>query len=191
MSLVCIAIVGKENSPLYLRDFDDDESSDSNHSVVGEDEDDPFGFSSAETTVHESSSLQHQIMLHASLDMFEELTNPSNEKSWRSPGATGSDAMWVGLLCQIEGMRIYGFLTCTNIKIIAMINDGADSGAPPPARDSQLKSVFATLHDLFVQHTLNPFSKLKEKISSVRFDNGVNKCVLSFNEKQTHELFEI
>jgi hypothetical protein len=61
MSLVCIAIVGKENSPLYLRDFDDDESSDSNHSVVGEGEDDPFGFSSAETTVHESSSLQHQV----------------------------------------------------------------------------------------------------------------------------------
>lgn len=40
------------------------------------------------------------------------------------------------------------------------------------------------MHELYVEYNLNPFSSVreKEKISSIRFDDGVRELVHSFNE---------
>ncbi len=38
------------------------------------------------------------------------------------------------------------------------------------------------MHELYVEYTLNPFSIIREKISSQRFDHGVNDLVHEFNE---------
>eukprot|EP00568_Trieres_chinensis_P005023 CAMPEP_0183296030 /NCGR_PEP_ID=MMETSP0160_2-20130417/3759_1 /TAXON_ID=2839 ORGANISM="Odontella Sinensis, Strain Grunow 1884" /NCGR_SAMPLE_ID=MMETSP0160_2 /ASSEMBLY_ACC=CAM_ASM_000250 /LENGTH=197 /DNA_ID=CAMNT_0025457597 /DNA_START=42 /DNA_END=635 /DNA_ORIENTATION=+ len=186
MALVSLAVVGRENEPLYLRDFKP-----SGGSAIGgvaaagpeadaEDAEDPFGFfSKSEARANDSSSLRHQFIIHAALDRFEEITGSGNR--WRTPGATGSNAMWVGLLCPIEDVRVYGYLTNTSIKFMAVIEDGGNSRQP--LRESELKSLFASLHDLYVEYTLNPFSQLRGKISSKRFDDDVGKYVDSYNSK--------
>jgi len=88
--------------------------------------------------------------------------------------------MWVGLLCPMEELRVYGYLTNTNIKIMAIL-EGEDSGKPANISESGLKALFASLHELYVEYTLNPFSKIKYKIISPRFDQGVLKHVNEFN----------
>ena len=39
------------------------------------------------------------------------------------------------------------------------------------------------LHDLYVEYTLNPFSPLRGKILSKRFDDGISKHVVTYNSK--------
>mmetsp|Transcript_18578 Transcript_18578/g.53565 ORF Transcript_18578/g.53565 Transcript_18578/m.53565 type:complete len:114 (-) Transcript_18578:626-967(-) len=112
MALVSLAVVGRENEPLYLRDFHQGMPSKEGGAVAMETrppEDDPFGFfTKSESHVNESCSLRHQFIIHAALDRFEEITGPLSGNRWRTPGATGSNAMWVGLLCPIEEVRVYG-----------------------------------------------------------------------------------
>ncbi len=57
-------------------------------------------------------SLTQQLVLHASLDRFEEMASKSNKGGavrWRTPGSTGANAMWMGLLCEVEEKwTVYG-----------------------------------------------------------------------------------
>eukprot|EP00565_Helicotheca_tamesis_P000515 CAMPEP_0185726528 /NCGR_PEP_ID=MMETSP1171-20130828/2489_1 /TAXON_ID=374046 /ORGANISM="Helicotheca tamensis, Strain CCMP826" /LENGTH=218 /DNA_ID=CAMNT_0028394907 /DNA_START=10 /DNA_END=663 /DNA_ORIENTATION=- len=217
MALVSLAVIGKDNEPLYLRDFvlsksveeevqrDENidaetdlgptsplpKTSSSEESLLGgksEEEDDPFGFFTQELPPNESSSLRHQFMIHAALDRFEELTLVGDGRGWRTPGSIGTNAMWVGLLCPIEEMCIYGYLTNTSIKFIAVIEDTHDK-QQQQSRESDLKNLFEILHDYYVEHTLNPFSKIRAKISSKRFDDGVSKSVGLFNKDYVSKEF--
>ena len=52
------------------------------------------------------------------------------------------------------------------------------------AVDESVKRLFAKLHDLFVEHRLNPFSNLKAPISSSKFDSKVKACVANFNRDE-------
>ena len=104
--------------------------------------------------------------MHASLDRFEELTGPSSGKSWRTPGSTGNDAMWVGLLCPVDDFRVYGYLTTTNVKLIGVLSVkddhsfGQEIMGPPNSntggsisgghkREGELKNVFVSIFALF------------------------------------------
>lgn len=42
------------------------------------------------------------------------------------------------------------------------------------------------LHEMFVQYTMNPFTKLREQIVSKRFDDGVTEAMSVYNN--THEV---
>ena len=173
MSLVSICFVGKDNEPLYLRDFDNNNNINNNgnnndnninnnntntnsntlqNNPVDESEsnhdEDPFGFFESSSSSHHhpnnnnnnnknnntiTCSLHYQFLMHASLDRFEELTGPGPSTGhgggsaiannrWRTPGSTGNDAMWVGLLCPVDDFRVYGYLTTTNIKLIGVVS---------------------------------------------------------------------
>ena len=64
-------------------------------------------------------------MVHAGLDRVEELLRAGPLGPWRTPGAVGSaNSMWVGLLCTMDDMRLYGYLTNTGIKFLALVEDG-------------------------------------------------------------------
>lgn len=100
MSIQSLAIVGKNNTPIYLKEFTEEDSI--------EEEEELFGFSLGEKEDEADCSIRHEFILHAALDRFEELAGPPPGFGWREPGSTGSDAMWVGLLCPVEEMRVYG-----------------------------------------------------------------------------------
>ncbi|KAL7442548.1 hypothetical protein ACHAXM_008444 [Skeletonema potamos] len=181
-----------------------------------DDDDDPFGFfgrsTSSQVNIDTSKgvisapmSLTQQLVLHASLDRFEEIMaarqNNGGPARWRSPGAMGTNAMWMGMLCEVEErLRLYGYITNTGIKfillleIIHMNEDGSRclDGSPSssyaslsvsslPSRETELKNMFAQLHDLYVRYTMNPFTKLRGPIKSRVFDQGIDEIARSFN----------
>lgn len=187
---------------------------------VDEDDDDPFGFFGSSTTSSSSQvaidttskgvvsapmSLTQQLVLHASLDRFEEKmaarSNNGGPARWRSPGAMGTNAMWMGMLCEVEErLSLYGYISNTGIKfillleIIHMNEDGSrcQDGSPSsfyassavsslPSREAELKNMFAQLHDLYVRYTMNPFTKLRGPIKSRVFDNGIEEIARAFN----------
>jgi hypothetical protein len=111
MAAISLAIIGKNNEPLYMREFDDDAGT-----TEHESEEHLFGLSHAakDGKVSRSSiggfdcSIRHQFILHAALDRFEQLSGPPPGLGWRKPGVSGTDGMFVGLLYPVEEMRVYG-----------------------------------------------------------------------------------
>mmetsp|Transcript_30567 Transcript_30567/g.56481 ORF Transcript_30567/g.56481 Transcript_30567/m.56481 type:complete len:364 (+) Transcript_30567:100-1191(+) len=168
-------------------------------------------------------SLTQQLVLHASLDRFEEMASRSNRGGtvrWRTPGSSNSaNAMWMGLLCQVEERwNVYGYLTNTGIKFMILVEniylnqDGSrrqQDHAPPSSsslfvnnslssslsnsgsREADLKNMFAQLHELYVRHTMNPFSKLRSPIQSPIFDKGIVQMAQSFNSSALEKVLSL
>jgi len=179
MSLVSLGLVGKNNEPLYLRDFP------FNSSQTDQVEDDLLESNAPDSGLNNQvqCSLRTEFVILSSLDRFDELTVSRN---WRTPGATGSDTMWVGLICPVDEHRIYGYLINTGIKILAVIEDTFAGGQnQQSAREIELKSFFAKIHSLYVEHVLNPFNKLNSTIISETFDNHINDYVEAFNNQNS------
>jgi hypothetical protein len=121
MTAISVAIVGKSSEPLYVKQFFDEGSS---HEADLLSEEELFGLPAPSENNNESSlsnsssssnnkqpncSLRQQFILHAALDRFEQLDGPPPGFAWRVPGVmSGADAMFVGLLCPVEDMRVYG-----------------------------------------------------------------------------------
>lgn len=68
MSLLCLVIVGKENEPLYQRDFDPRENKDPAAAVSDDEAGDCFGFASAMRSTESTISLRHEVSLIMGLD---------------------------------------------------------------------------------------------------------------------------
>jgi len=113
MSALSLAIIGKTNEPLYMKEF---REAGFPESVP---EESLFGLSTESSHEEEKSlssrlrgfdcSSRHQFIMHAALDRFDQLSGPPPGYGWRqSTGATGTDGMFVGLLAPVEEMRVYG-----------------------------------------------------------------------------------
>jgi hypothetical protein len=62
MSLVSLAVVGKDNDPLFLREYTaSDEDSEGEEKKNDRGENDPYGFFSCSVGKHGESSLRHQV----------------------------------------------------------------------------------------------------------------------------------
>lgn len=115
MTAVSLAIIGKNSEPLYLKEFFDENAPSAS-------EEELFGLPPRENNTASSDadktagcSLRQQFLLHAALDRFEQLAGPPPGCAWRTQGVSGTDAMWAGLLCPVEDMRIYGRCQCNAI----------------------------------------------------------------------------
>jgi hypothetical protein len=113
MAALSIAIIGKNKEPLYMRDFKDESRSRSTSlqdDFIAEEE--LFGLPKAQdggmTKSSFDCSIQHQFILHSALDRFDQLAGPPPGLAWRKTGVSGNDAMFIGLLCPVEEMRVYG-----------------------------------------------------------------------------------
>ncbi len=119
MSVISLAIIGKNIRPIFLKEFFDENSA----SDLADSEAELFGLTPpASKTLKDPSnsvscSIRQQFLLHAALDRFEQLNGPLPGCAWRAPGVVGTDAMFVGLLCPVEDMRIYGtYVYCTDTE---------------------------------------------------------------------------
>ena len=138
MAALSIAIIGKNNEPIYMKQFDINNSNNTATSSIMMEEELLFLPPSATTTTIPSQSnnnnnennnspsnpiktiggfscsSKHQFVLHAALDRFEQMAGgpmtSSSNLNWRKAGSvgTGTDGMFVGLLSIVEDMRIYG-----------------------------------------------------------------------------------
>lgn len=73
-------------------------------------------------------------------------------------------------------------MTTTLVKFLLTVEDEVMGVADQQAVDETIKKLFIKIHSIYVEHTLNPFSKLSEKrIVSKRFDAKVKECVTAYN----------
>ncbi|CAM9975519.1 unnamed protein product [Ascophyllum nodosum] len=147
--IVCIAVVGRKNEPLFLRTYTD---------ADGEEEEE------------DATHRLHNIV-HSSLDVV------GDKKAKKRPSGV-TDAltdMFLGHLCPIDEYRVYGYMTSTRLKLLAVLEDVND------IRESDLKKVFASIHDLYVNNLRNPFSPLAKPIDSAKFRLAVDRQINEYN----------
>lgn len=189
MSAIALAILGKNNLPLYIQEFH--ASNREKDAAVTEEE--LFGLparkeqqqqqqstAAAASALPPKCSLRLQFVLHAALDRFEQLAGPHPGCGWRLPGVTGNEAMFVGLLLPDQDMRVYGYQTTTQIKFLLTVEDDAGIGDQRTV-DETIKRLCIKLHRLYVEYTLNPFSPEMGPIESTRFTQKVSDCVHAYN----------
>lgn len=176
MALQCLAILGTNNEPLYL--LDTSEKDDSSPSEP----EDCFGFTDpAWQKANRSStlSIQHEFMIHAALDRLEELLGGKQNTVAR--WQRGS--RWIGVICRMEHTEIYGYVTASNIKLLAMIRQ--DEIIPlKTTKESDIKLLFAKTHESYVKYTMNPFSTIRAKIDEPcgEFEKGVQSAIALYRD---------
>lgn len=170
MSVVSVAVVSKDNKPLYLRDISDSDgpypvdmfdlareasnvsqsasasspASDGAGAASGSDSTVPL-----DAEIGKSCSIDQQFVLHSALDRLEQLMEPNGlGAAWRygRPNQLGHEAMFVGLIGHVDDLRLYAYITTTKIKIIVACEDAflpgqADQGR---AHDVALKNLMVS-----------------------------------------------
>ncbi|KAG2404179.1 uncharacterized protein HKW66_Vig0111010 [Vigna angularis] len=95
--IVCVAVVGHQNNPLYIQSF---------------------------TEADDALKLHH--IVHCSLDVVDERANGWGFEIFK-PGDNQSGPMlnetFLGLLYPIENYKVYGYLTNTKVKFILVTTD--------------------------------------------------------------------
>ncbi len=110
MSLTALSIVSRDSTPLYLRDYANNETNLVFNNLSDSDLFDQDIPASEETTTKAEwpCQLKYQFILHSACQRLEDILK---ENKWRLPGApSGMDACWVGFLCSSDNFRAYGEL---------------------------------------------------------------------------------
>ncbi|KAH9129720.1 hypothetical protein LEN26_005426 [Aphanomyces euteiches] len=110
----------------------------------------------------EEDELSFHYIAHVALDIVEERVKQSR------------DDMYLGFLGPVEDFRVYGYITNTAVKFLAVVPDA-------PVKESELRAFFAEVHKLYVNAMSNPFTQLGERITSNKFQTKVHGLVQQFN----------
>lgn len=181
MSLLGLAIIGKSNEPLYLCDctlFLQDPSND--NKVSPETPPDCFGFGEAVRArgLRGSLALDHQFVVHAALDRLEEVTGAASRQGsmvGHNMTVVASSPHWMGSLMTVDDCHsVYGYVTATNIKFLALVTK--------PCKDVAVKDYLEMVHEHFISYTMNPFSKANEPVDSRKFDDNMKTAVVDYEK---------
>ena len=179
---------------------------------------DPFGFLQSSSCPGQSLDMEQQFLLHAALDRLEEQVgaskpdgtmplrkatrNTTTKTAAASSNAKKSSAagsklgppagVWLGRLDQDEATIVYGYVTATNIKFLALLQHprGTTSRQTRELVQAQAKAVRSLcteLHGHYIRFVMNPFSQLEDatKLESASLDRNVRHAVTSFRETST------
>jgi hypothetical protein len=117
MAALSLAIIGKNNEPLYMKEF--------REAGLSQEMDDATLFQLATGPLSSHTdlpggfdcSVRHQFILHAAVDRLEQLAGPLPGYGWKQSVTAhhGIEGCFVGLLTPVEDMRVYGTCddTCT------------------------------------------------------------------------------
>ncbi|KAL4702911.1 hypothetical protein ACJJTC_005139 [Scirpophaga incertulas] len=151
---VCVAVIGKDNSPLYIGGIGSDTGSD--------------------------SELSRQWLVHTALDALEERLSSANSNN-TAPNATTPRPdlrdLYLGLLYSTDMHKIYGFVTNTRIKFVLVTSSTSPSGSN--IRDAEVRTALRRLHALYADAICNPFHLPGEQIISQKFDKQVKNLMLN------------
>ena len=117
MSLTALAVVNRQGTPLYLRDYANEShlifNLDGQLGMINDGTGDIFGDDITEMTSKQHAEwpcqLKYQFILHSAIQRLEEVLK---DNQWKVQGATGMDACWVGFLCASDNLRAYGKFVC-------------------------------------------------------------------------------
>jgi hypothetical protein len=194
MSLLGLAIIGNSNEPLYLCDCDFDGATGTptttNNTTLPSDND-RFGFADATRArgLRDSLSLERQFMMHAALDRLEEITGAARQHNGSMVGhnmtVTASSPHWMGLLAHADDeLSVYGYVTATNIKFLALISiessNNDNSNKKTAVKSSDVQKFLTQIHEHYISYLMNPFSKLNQSIDSRKFDTHIQAAVQDY-----------
>mmetsp|Transcript_38233 Transcript_38233/g.119961 ORF Transcript_38233/g.119961 Transcript_38233/m.119961 type:complete len:173 (-) Transcript_38233:171-689(-) len=114
----------------------------------------------------DAPDLRYHFMCHSALDVLEE----------RKRGNQKALDMFQGLLCPMEEYLVYAYLTNTQLKVLAILED-----AEITVEESVL-ALMRAVHTAIQRHVMNPFSRLGEPITSPRFAADVARAVATYND---------
>nr|XP_016492787.1 PREDICTED: trafficking protein particle complex subunit 2-like protein [Nicotiana tabacum] len=154
--IVCVAVVGHQNNPLYIQSF---------------------------TEADDALKLHH--IVHCSLDVVDERELVlGHQSSWAAPEYQSplNIAFWEYIrsltlslsssVCYYISFR-YGYLTNTKVKLILVTTD-------LDVRDADVRNFFRKFHAAYVDAVSNPFHVPGKKITSRTFAERVSTIVKSF-----------
>mmetsp|Transcript_26080 Transcript_26080/g.59242 ORF Transcript_26080/g.59242 Transcript_26080/m.59242 type:complete len:161 (-) Transcript_26080:271-753(-) len=155
MVLASIAVLGKENNPLYIR---------------------AFGRGSKEEP-SQDQLLRFHFVVHTALDFVEEKVT-AQKSAGASSGASGSGGAasakldpYLGLLYPIEDLRVYGYSSTSKVKFIAVLDD-------EEVKDAEMRAFFRRLHGLYVDTVANPFHPPESELyDCAKFQRQVDRLV--------------
>ncbi|XP_072168877.1 trafficking protein particle complex subunit 2-like protein [Diadema setosum] len=134
---VCVAVIAKENYPLYIR------------------------------TIPTENELKFHYTVHTCLDVIEEKVS--------SVGKSTNDLreLYLGLLYPTEDYKVYGYVTNTKVKFVIVVESSNTQ-----LRDNEIRNMFKTLHNAYVDMLCNPFYTPGENVKSKTFDNTVTQMMI-------------
>jgi hypothetical protein len=156
----------------------DKEEAGDDHPVELDEDKDPFGFKhywSHRTEQRNSLPFSGQLLVHAALDNLEELLErpggggggggkhgpmPVIRKSSIVPDVSiNSPPHWLGLLLHSssDGHSVYGYITATNIKLMAITKDIPASESSNSIAIKLIQNFLQEVHQHFIAYLLNPF----------------------------------
>ncbi|KAK9490871.1 Sedlin, N-terminal conserved region-domain-containing protein [Lipomyces doorenjongii] len=163
-----VALMGRENNPLYVRGFAPETASTSHGpdstDVSSYDDSSSIGPTSAKASTSRDTELRYHFLAHISLDVF----------AARLPQKT-SDSDF-GLLFVQDGMATYGWMTNTGVKVVLGFASGEIIG-------SEIRSIFRAIHFAYISLVCNPFYTMDERrpIHSRKFDINIRRIVDAWN----------
>ncbi|XP_068625033.1 trafficking protein particle complex subunit 2-like protein [Battus philenor] len=151
---VCVAVIGKDNSPLYIGGVGSDTNTD--------------------------NELSRQWLVHTALDALEErlaTTTNSTANSAANSSRTDLRDLYLGLLYSTDTHKIYGYVTNTRIKLVLVTSSTSPSGSN--IRDAEVRTALRRLHALYADAICNPFHLPGDQITSSKFDKQVKNLLLN------------
>jgi hypothetical protein len=104
-----------------------------------------------------------------SLDYVDEKWTQKYEES------TGlSQDTYLGLLHDLEDLRIYGWITTTLIKFIIIVEASLEP------KEAEIRSILLNIYDLYIQVVSNAFysvGDIRQPITSEKFNRGIQTIV--------------
>jgi len=214
MAAIGLAIIGKNNLPLYVREFlsEHDNENESNNSSNGYDDDYDdeavlFGLAPKPLSTSNSNNNSKQTTIAASarcwfviqtaLDRLEQLTKTPDGKKKTS---NSNNANFVGLLLPLEETRVYGYVTNTQTKFVLIVEDEGPNTVEATEHDTL--QLLEELHELYVREVMNPFQHCHNNNTdsnnsdgnnrlSRKFDENIQKHIANFNFNPPQEQPEI
>ncbi|KAK9237503.1 Sedlin, N-terminal conserved region-domain-containing protein [Lipomyces kononenkoae] len=162
-----VALMGRDNNPLYVRGFlseTDSTSISGEPEPAGNGDGGSVGAVSTKLSTSRDRELRYHFLAHISLDVF----------AARLPQKT-SDSDF-GLLFVQDEIAMYGWMTNTGVKIVLGFASGEIIG-------SEIRSIFRAIHFAYISLVCNPFYSVDERrpIHSRKFDINVRRIVDAWN----------
>ncbi len=188
MAAVGIAIIGRNNEPLYVREFLAEHETEN-----GDDYALLFGMKPLSKGNAQSASSKCWFALHAALDRLEQLTKTLDGKKKTLQGDKHKN--FVGMLLPFEETRVYGYLTNSQTKILVLVEDEGPNY--DEATETDAKQLLEEVHELYVREVMNPFHRhftsscgANDKTASAsnqlsqRFDEKIQRYIANFNQPE-------
>ncbi|XP_033626729.1 trafficking protein particle complex subunit 2-like protein [Asterias rubens] len=119
------------------------------------------------STIPTENELKFHYTVHTCLDVIEEKVSAVG-KSVNDPRE-----LYLGLLYPTEDYKVYGYVTNTKVKFVIVVES-----SNMQLRDNEIRNMFKTLHNAYVDMLCNPLYTPGENIKSKTFDNTVMQMMV-------------